>query len=50
MECITWFAPTLPGKLDEWKAGDAEMSGPRYEHHTSIRLRLTATIVAGTRV
>ena len=21
MECITWFAPILPGKLDEWKAG-----------------------------
>jgi len=38
MECITWFAPILPGKLEAWKAFDAEMNGPRRaEHHASRR-------------
>ena len=36
MECITWFAPILPGKLDEWKALDAEMNGPRREEHDPL--------------
>ena len=27
MECITWFAPILPGKLEAWKLLDAELSG-----------------------
>ena len=33
MECITWFTPILPGKLDEWKSMVAEMNGPRREEH-----------------
>lgn len=40
MECITWFAPILPGKLDEWKAFDQEMSGPRREEHERSRKRM----------
>ena len=31
MESITWFAPILPGKLDEWKAMVEEVNGPRRE-------------------
>ena len=40
MECITWFAPILPGKLEEWKALDAEMNGPRREEHARSRKRM----------
>ncbi|GAP55932.1 DUF6176 family protein [Arthrobacter sp. 92] len=43
MECITWFAPILPGKLDEWKALDAEMNGPRREEHARSRKRMGVT-------
>ena len=31
MESITWFAPILPGKMDEWKAMEEEIEGPRRE-------------------
>jgi hypothetical protein len=40
MECITWFAPILPGKLEDWKALDAEMTGPRREEHARSRKRM----------
>ena len=43
MECITWFAPILPGKLDEWKSLDAEMNGPRREEHARSRKRMGVT-------
>ncbi|WCI09606.1 DUF6176 family protein [Arthrobacter sp. OVS8] len=43
MECITWFAPILPGKLDEWKSLDAEMNGPRREEHARSRTRMGVT-------
>ncbi|MET4097121.1 hypothetical protein [Arthrobacter sp. UYCu712] len=43
MECITWFAPILPGKLDEWKALDEEMKGPRREEHARSRERMGVT-------
>jgi hypothetical protein len=43
MECITWFAPILPGKLEEWKAFDAEMSGPRRAEHEASRRRMAVT-------
>lgn len=42
MECITWFAPILPGKLEAWKAFDAEMTGPRREEHDRSRKRIGA--------
>ncbi|MDR7085049.1 hypothetical protein J2X01_004369 [Arthrobacter ginsengisoli] len=29
MESITWFTPILPGKLEEWKAMEQEVKGPR---------------------
>lgn len=31
MERVTWLAPILPGKLDEWKALVEEVKGPRRE-------------------
>ena len=40
MECITWFAPILPGKLDEWKAHLEELKGPRLEEHVASRTRM----------
>jgi hypothetical protein len=40
MECITWFAPILPGKLEAWRALDAEMTGPRAEDHKRSRERM----------
>jgi hypothetical protein len=43
MECITWFAPILPGKLDAWKAFDAEMTGPRRTEHEASRRRMGVT-------
>ncbi|PVZ53707.1 DUF6176 family protein [Arthrobacter sp. H-02-3] len=43
MECITWFAPILPGKLEAWKALDAEMSGARAEEHKRSRERMGMT-------
>jgi hypothetical protein len=43
MECITWFAPILPGKLEAWKALDAEMSGARAAEHKRSRERMGIT-------
>ena len=43
MECISGSAPILPGKLDEWKALDAEMNGPRREEHARSRKRMGVT-------
>ncbi len=43
MECITWFAPILSGKLDAWKAFDAEMDGPRRAEHEASRRRMGVT-------
>ena len=40
MECITWFAPILPGKLEEWKAHVEELKGPRREQHEASRSRM----------
>lgn len=40
MECITWFAPILPGKLEAWKAFDDEAKGPRWEEHDRSRKRM----------
>ncbi|MEK0154770.1 hypothetical protein [Arthrobacter oryzae] len=43
MECITWFAPILPGKLDEWKSLIEEIEGPRKEDHRRSRERMGLT-------
>ena len=43
MECITWFAPILPGKLDEWKSLIQEMNGPRMEEYRKSRERMGLT-------
>lgn len=43
MECRTWFAPILPGKLEQWKALVEEMSGPRREEHDRARKRVGIT-------
>lgn len=40
MECITWFAPILPGKLEAWKAMVEELNGPRSEEHDRSRKRV----------
>ena len=40
MECITWFAPILSGKLEEWKAGVEELKGPRRAEHEASRARM----------
>ena len=28
MECLTWMAPVLPGKLDKWRSFSDQMNGP----------------------
>ena len=43
MECITWFAPILPGKLDEWKSLIEEIEGTRKEDHRRSRERMGLT-------
>jgi hypothetical protein len=43
MECITWFAPILPGKLDAWKMINEEIKGPRREEHDRSRKRIGMT-------
>ena len=43
MECITWFAPILPGRLDEWKSLIEEIHGPREEDHRRSRERMGLT-------
>ena len=40
MECITWFVPILPGKLDEWKSLIEEITGPGKEEYVRSRARL----------
>jgi hypothetical protein len=39
MECLTWFAPILPGKLEAFKDLDAEIQGPRREEYQQSRQR-----------
>ena len=43
MECITWFVPILPGKLDEWKGLIEEIHGPREDEHRRSRERMGLT-------
>jgi hypothetical protein len=40
MDCITWFTPILPGKLEAWKILDAELSGTRAADHKRSREQL----------
>ncbi|GER22266.1 hypothetical protein NCCP1664_07630 [Zafaria cholistanensis] len=40
MECITWFTPILPGKLDQWKLLIEEINGPRKQEHLRSRERM----------
>ncbi len=43
MECLTWFAPILPGKLETWKALVAEVKGARAEDWRRSRERMGMT-------
>lgn len=43
MECISFFVPILPGKLEAWKAFTKEGAGPRLEEHIRSRKRLGIT-------
>ncbi|MDQ0822274.1 hypothetical protein QFZ79_000021 [Arthrobacter sp. V4I6] len=43
MECITWFAPILPGKMDEWRALVEEIKGPRWEEQVGSWQRMGVT-------
>jgi hypothetical protein len=43
MECITWFVPILPGKLEAWKAFVDEIKGPRKDEFAHSRQRLGAS-------
>jgi len=43
MECITWFAPILPGKLEEWKSLIEEVTGPGKEEYGRSRERMGVT-------
>jgi hypothetical protein len=43
MECITWFVPILPGKLEAWKAFVDEINGPRKDDFAKSRQRLGAS-------
>lgn len=43
MESITWFAPILPGKLEEWKSLIEEIHGPREADHRRSRERIGLT-------
>ena len=43
MECISFFVPILPGKLEAWKELTAESKGPRREEHARSRTRLGIT-------
>lgn len=40
MECLTWFAPILPGKLEAFKELDAQIQGPRKEEYRQSRQRM----------
>ena len=39
MQCITWSAPILPGKLEAWKKFVEETNGPRLAEHDASRFR-----------
>lgn len=43
MESLSWFAPILPGKLDEWKSLIEEIQGPRQEEFRRSRERMGVT-------
>lgn len=43
MECLTWFAPIMQGKLEAWKAFDEQMKGPRKAEHDASRRRMGVT-------
>ena len=43
MECMSWFVPILPGKLEAWKQLTAESNGPRREEHAASRKRVGIT-------
>lgn len=43
MECMSWFVPILPGKLEAWKQFTEETKGPRREEHATSRKRLGIT-------
>lgn len=43
MECMSFFVPILPGKLEAWKALTAESTGPRREDHARSRKRAGIT-------
>jgi hypothetical protein len=40
MECLTWFVPILPGKLEAFKQLDEEMQGARFEEYRQSRQRM----------
>ena len=43
MECLTWAAPIVPGKLEQWREFTATMKGPRRAEHEASRRRLGMT-------
>ena len=43
MQCLTWMAPILPGKLDAWEEFDEQMVGPRHAEHDASRRRMGLT-------
>lgn len=43
MECLTWFAPILPGKLEAFKELVAETQGPRMKEYEQARQRMGIT-------
>ena len=43
MECITWFAPIMPGKVEAWKVMAAELNGVRAAEHKRSRERMGMT-------
>ena len=43
MQCITWSAPILPGKLEAWKKFVEQTNGPRLAEHDASRRRLGVT-------
>ena len=43
MECLTWMAPVLPGKLDKWRSFSDQMNGPRRAEHDASRKRMGMT-------
>ena len=43
MECLTWMAQVLPGKLDKWRSFSDQMNGPRRAEHDASRQRMGVT-------